>query len=174
MALLSPAEVREHVETDISDPALSRLINDAEAEIIRRYGDHTTEIEKIFGGGHFIVLSRPADTITSITEILWGVFGGTTLDLAADDYQVWPDKRRIERLSDGTNPRPIWGDVIEVDYTPVDESAQRKRVVIDLVKLALEYRGVKSEGIGDYKVTLGEYEDERRKILNRLGRMDFA
>ena len=53
-------------------------------------------------------------------------------------------------------------------YTPLDETAERTRVVIDLTRLAVQYNAVKSEGVGDYKSASVDYEAEREKILSRL------
>lgn len=174
MPLVTKAEVREHIETDLGDDALDRLIDDADAEIIRMHGEHTTQTEQLLGGNVFLILSRPASSITTVTEILKGTLPDSETTLSADDYDLWPDGRRLERLGDGTNQRETWGDVIEITYTPTDETAQRTRAEIDLVKLAIEYKGLNSEGIGDHKVSFVDYEDERSKILQRLGRLNFA
>ncbi len=42
------------------------------------------------------------------------------------------------------------------------------QAVMDLVQLALRQRGVKSERVGQYDVTLADYHEERNKVLSRL------
>lgn len=170
MALLTVAELEEHIETDLPITALDRLIADAEQEIVQRFGEHATQTDRTYGGFHLLVLSRPADSITSATEII----GETTYNLVADDYELWPDKVRLKRLTTGTNPRSAWGDVVEVSYAPVDETAKRKRVMIDVIKLAIEHRGLASEKVGDYSMSAVDYERERSRILNRLGRLTLV
>ena len=49
-----------------------------------------------------------------------------------------------------------------------DDLARRKRVQLDLVKLAIEYRALKREESGHYEAEYPDYETEREKILSRL------
>ena len=163
--ILSNAQLQEHVETDLSDNALQR-INDAEtAEIIRRFGDYDTATELLPGGEVMLVLSQKAGSFTSVTETV----SDTDTALAADDYRLWYGAM-LERLDDGTNPRSTWGDRVSVVYVPEDKLPQRRLVLINLVKLAIEYRGLKSEdiGAGDYRMTQLQYNEERENILRSL------
>jgi hypothetical protein len=60
MTLLTVDQFREHVETSLVDDAIQRLLDDAEAEIIRYAGDLGSITELIDGGSSRLVLSRRA------------------------------------------------------------------------------------------------------------------
>ncbi len=92
MALLTLEELKELLQTDLSDSALQFYLDDAGAEIVLRFGH----------------------------------------------------------------------------YPQGDDLARRKRVQLDLVKLAIEYRALKSEQSGHYEAEYPDYESERGKILSRL------
>ncbi len=49
-----------------------------------------------------------------------------------------------------------------------EDAARRKRVQLDLAKLAIEYRALKREESGNYEAEFPDYEQERAKILSRL------
>lgn len=163
--LLTVDELREHLETDLADAALQRILDAEEAEIIQRYGPHATATETLSGNGTLLILARTPLTITSITE----TYETTTTTLAADDYRLWPGGR-IERSVYGTNPASYWSPVATVTYVPVDMTAQRRGCLIRLATLAVAYRGVKAEsvGSGDYSMTAQDYTTEREKLLRSL------
>ncbi len=166
--ILNNAQLGEHIEHDLSDNALQRL-NDADtAEILRRFEALDTVTELLPGGEKMLILKQKlgSDGITSVTETV----GTTDTVLAADDYRLWYGGAMLERLEDGTNPRSRWGDRVSVVYVPEDRLAQRRLVLIQLVKLAFEYRGLKSEavGAGDHSMTALDYTTERENILRSL------
>jgi hypothetical protein len=160
---LSVEEVRGHVETDISDVSVRRLIDDAESEINRRYGSTAARTADLEGGHPIVFLKQRAASIASVTERV----GDTTTTLSANDYRSRFDGMALERRNDGTNPACVWSGVVTVTYAPEAIGATRERVAIDLIKLALRYSGVKSEQVGDHgENTFGqEYDKERERIL---------
>ena len=162
----------EHVETDLGDDALVRLIADGESDIIRGFGPHITQTDQMeeLQLSTQVFLSRVADTILSVTETV----GDTETVLAADDYELLFNGRVLKRLNGGTNARYTWGDFLTIQYTPVDDASRRTRILIDLCKLSIEYNAKKSEGTGDYRMTAVDYENERTKILSRLQSFPFA
>jgi hypothetical protein len=165
MATITLAEVRLHVETDLTDTALQMLIDDADAEIDEVIGLLTSETDEFNDERTSkLFLTRKATSITSVVEENWG----TAVTLSANDHKLRLDGRMIERLNTGTNPASVWGDVVTIVYTPQDDTKRRKVVIIDLVKLALVYNGQKSESVGDYSATMKEYDDERQRLINRL------
>lgn len=167
MALLTLAQMREHVETDLVDDALQRLIDAEEEEILRRLGAPLTQTESFpVRSQTQLYLSRRASTIVSITE---EIEGGATTTLAADDYELWWNQS-LEREPDGTNPRSSWGERVTVVYTPQDTTAQRIGLLVQLVQLAVRYTGVQSESIGsgDYSATSHDYLRERERLFRRL------
>lgn len=166
MALLTVANVREHIETDLGDPPLQRLLDDADAEIVKRYGPHVGPVTEIIDGGRegLIFLSRPVVSITSVTE----QNALTSTVLAANDWRGWYGNRALERLNSGPNGAEGWGSRITIVYTPADEQAERKRVTLDMVRIAIRYEAVQSETIGDHAETSLDYGQARNEALAGL------
>lgn len=165
MSLITTDELREHVETDLSDDALQRLIDANEKEIIRKFGAHATQIDYVEPGrSDCLFLSRPPSEITEVVE-RWG---DTETTLSADDYELIANWKRLNRLSTGTNPTSFWGDRVKVTYTPVDQNDERKGVLVDLCKLEIEYTGNAADSSGDVKATKKELRAARAGILSRL------
>src|SRR5688500_12817004 len=133
--LLSLAELRTQFETDLQDYALERLLGAAEEEIVAHAGAHDSASDFFSGAlSRRLFLKRGAQAITSVTERVCDV---ETL-LAASDYRL-VGARELVRRADGANPRPYWGDEVTVAYTPVADLDTRKRVQLDLVRLAASY-----------------------------------
>jgi hypothetical protein len=162
--ILTLAQMRESVETDLPDAALQRLIDAEDAEIVRRYGAPATQTQVLRGGSASLYLSRQASAITSVSEEV----GGTVTALAADDYELWSGGI-LEREADGTNGRAAWGERVTVVYVPVADAEQRTACLAQLVQLAVRYSGVASESIGgDYSATKHDYQRERERLLRKL------
>lgn len=182
MVIISAPKIREHLETDLGDAALSRLIEDAEAEINERYGPIGLRTLMVRGGNRLIFLPGPAEeTDIVITETLDGE--DTVLTPIADptpedgDFRFWYGGRMIERLDTGAHPGAYWGERVLIDYMPRDDSMRRQRVVVDLVKLALAFSGRQQETIGDLSMmSLTDYTKQRERLIASLdsNRMAFA
>jgi hypothetical protein len=184
MSILTIREARAFIETDLIDFALQMLIDDAEAEITEQVGKIDSQVDifseeqmpmAFYTGDErpYLFLTRKAVSITSIIEkVRWG--GGywgngyTIYTLASDDYFLRENNRTIERMAHGTNPRNMWGNVVTVTYVPQDDTARRKQVAIDLVKLAVTYNGVDTERIGDYSSVSKNHNEERNRLISRL------
>lgn len=169
MPLITPAVLREHLETDLVDDALERVIDSEEAEIVSRYGAHVTQVDALRGRGPHVYLTRPAASITTVTE--QAQTSTTVTTLASDDYRKWPtsNTRYLERVTNGTNPSALWEDIVTVTYVPQDETAERTRVLIDLCKLAIAYQGYDSQRMGDYQESVKNYPEMREALLAQLG-----
>lgn len=167
--LLSPDDVREHAPTTLSDTALQRLLDDADAQIVAFAGPLGSVTEIVRGGGSSLVLARRIGSVTSITETR----GVTTLVLAADDWRQWSGYV-IARLTTGTNPRHCWAPEVAVVYTPVDDTATRKIVELELVKLEIANNpGLTAQTIGSWSEQYAANsawnpEEARASILARL------
>ena len=173
MSLLTPDDIRQHIDTDLGNEALQRLIDDAEDDIVRAYGPTTGTVTERFTpgpGDAWIFTSRPISAITSITELRSTYAGETDVTLGSADY-VLEGTRQIRRKQGGTNSASSWGPLTTIVYTPADDTDRRKRVLIDLVRLALRYDATRSGSVGDTSVTHLEYEAERTRLLTRLGTM---
>lgn len=169
MAILDVEEFREHVTTALEDDAVQRLLDAAEAEIVRYAGAAGAATDIRDGRGRFITLSRPAASVTSITETPWS----TATTLAADDYLLYPSGLVIERLPGGTHSRSHWHGRVTVAYVPQDDDDIRVGVQIDLVSLALNYEpGKGMEVIGAWTEQFAQAAEGNRDqfdaILSRL------
>ena len=163
--LLTAAELRPHVETDLDDAALQRVIDRLDADIVARAGPHAGPLtEVIDGGGQSVFLRRPVATVASVREGILIDAGATTL-LADDDYLLWPGQGRLDRLPAGVRFAPL----VEVVYTPVDDGDQRKRILLELVRLDLAQSGRLREAIGrDYQYAGLDYPTHRDALLREL------
>ncbi len=157
-------EIAAHIEHDLSNDAIQLLIDDAEEEVIARFGAHAAQTEILEGGGPYLFPRRPISAITTITETV----EQTDTVLVASDYEVQNNGWMIKRLTTGTNGQRIWAPEVEVIYTPVLSWDSRRRVIIDLVKLAIQYKGLRTETIGDRDESFGNYIEERAAILETL------
>jgi hypothetical protein len=165
-------QIRQHVETDLGDEALGRIIADAVEEVEGRYGDDAEMTVLLYGEGSCLLrFQRPVASVTSAKE--YDRFGILETTLTSTDYRVVRGGRLIERLLSGPNPvRGVWAPRVEVVYTPIPEISLRDRVVIDLVKLACQYNGAQEEDFGsnEYRYKLSDYGEEREKLLSSISR----
>lgn len=172
--LLTATEVRQHVETGLTDDALTRLVEDADSEIIDRLGALASQVDVLDGGVPVLPLSRKASSISSIVERI----DQTDYPLADDDFGLLPDGRRVERRQGTSYPSLVFAGRVTITYVPTDETASRKRLLIDLVMLASRYMGVRGESIGDGRIDSFDYKEERNALfapfLNRNRRLPLA
>lgn len=173
--ILTVDEIRAYVETDLDDASLQRLLDAAEAAIVSYAGSPGEATQLVDGGVGRLALARRAASMTTVTESR----GTTTTTLDADDYRIRADGYVLERLNTGTNPRSRWYGQISLTYVPVDDSATREAVQIELVRIDLASSsgagggGLKSESIGDYSASFGSTdsrtpEQQRADALARL------
>jgi hypothetical protein len=175
MALLTVDEVRENVETQLTDPALQRLIEAEDEAITYQHGEIGTQVEEVEANGLTKVIypRRRVASIDKVTEK--DKRAGTETVLSADDYELVAGGMRIDRLPTGTNPQTYWQHTVRVEYTPYDDTKTRKAVLIDLVKLAVQWAGTDAESLPDYSSTRErEYQLQREAILARLGGRRWA
>lgn len=177
--ILTVSEVRDHIETGLVDDALTRLIENADQEIIDRLGALATHTDVLNGHGLPVLpLSRKASTITSVTEKILDV----DYALGADDYTLLADGFTLRRLQGTTYPFPTWRGIQTVVYVPTGgaagELAARKKLLIDLVTLDVAYDASASNTIGDVSRTALNHASERNALFaalqNRNRRMPLA
>ncbi len=166
--LISPADVRALVATDIEDSDLLTIIEREEAMLVKACGAHEGPItETIVGGGVSLFVSRPIASISSISERTTLTSDSTTL--ATTLYYPWASEGRIERMSS------TWGALVSVTYTPVDDRPERKAVLIELVRIALERTAMQREDLrgarDGYSYTAPDWERARKRLYRRLGFM---
>lgn len=167
------AELRDHIETDLPDPALQRIL-DAEQEAVDRVSSPSVVTDRFDCLGTLrLVLTRQA---ASISRIGWRRrLDEEEIELAEDDYR-FEAPFELFRLPGGTNPAPRWVGRISVDYLPEADSEDRDRVLIALVRLSLAYEGLTATKVGDESISHLDYSAEREKLLGslRTRRIPFA
>ncbi len=176
MTLLTATEVRDHVETDVDDAALQRVIDRIDADLVLRAGPHLGPLTETLAGGTLSAfVSRPIASLTSVREGDPIVVATPNLT-AEDDYRVWPAEGRIQRLAGSTFGLQVGGAaparfaaVVEVVYTPVDDREQRRRVILELVRLDLAQSGRARESVGgDYRYAGLDYEGHREALIREI------
>lgn len=164
--------LRDHVETGIVDEALQTLLDDAIGQVEGRFGTDAEMTVSVEAQGRYIRLQRPALTITSIAEFNDQRYPLYTLIPA--DYELQHGGRTLRRLTGGMTfyANRQWAPVVTITYIPVPEQALRDRVVIDLVKLAVQYNALGQETFGGrtgYQSISIDYLRERERILSGVG-----
>lgn len=168
MPAISLTDLKTHIESDLSDAALGRVRADAVADVTGRYGPWSGAGEitiTLTGGTRVLGLARPGSAASEIKETD-GL--GVETTLAISDWRLLHGGRVLERLNTGTNPRTAWDRLVEITYTPDDEDSVRDRIVIDLVKLSLQYDATKGTKVGDAGATAVDYQAERERLLSGL------
>jgi len=164
MGLLTVDELREHVETAMPDTALERILASCELAIAQWAGplsfdedDQVVDVtESVSAPGRTLLLVRQAPTaITSVT----GIHGG--IESGVDPSDVRIEGRYLRRLA-----MALWGERTTVTYTPTDDSAVRRTVLVQLVQLELNVQpGMAAQGAGPWSETYGKYLRQRNELL---------
>ncbi|MDD5302026.1 MAG: hypothetical protein PHS14_02870 [Elusimicrobia bacterium] len=177
--ILTVDEVREHIETDLGDDPLTRLIEAADQEIIDRLGALASHTEVLNGDGLPVLpLARRASAISSATEKILD----TDYALSADDYELLGDGYALRRKQGTSCPALSWRGSVTVVYVPIGgaagELAARKKLLVDLVRLDVAYDAKKSDSLGDSSRESLDHGKERdslfSRVLNRNRRLPLA
>lgn len=165
---LTVDELREHVNSGLSDDALERLLEGAWQEIVAQTGDGA-RTEYVGGGSRYITTHFPIASVSTITETR----GDSVTTLQSDDWLKRGDYV-VQRLNTGTNPRHDFYGRVAITYTPVDNEAIKHGVQIDLVNAMLNFRpGLTQIAIGSWSEAYAANSAwnnsfERESILSRL------
>ena len=165
--LLTVAQVRAHVETELSDSAFERLIDSQDARIRRMVGPHdgTLTVDNYRTDGlHRIWLPRPAETVTSVEERYETDATWTTVD--SGNYYLSDEGNTINRTDTRFLP------LAKIVYEPVAENDLRMQALIDLVRLRVADDAMASHTDGDFSATSVDYAREERRILEPLRHRD--
>jgi hypothetical protein len=176
MALLTVAELREHVESALPDPALERLLASAEEVTASWAGPLTfdedgqvVDVTEVVNapGRKLIALPQTPTAITSVTDLRGAV--ETILDPSA--YRL--EERKVGVRSCGAWLRRVdgktWSDRTTVAFTPLDDSATRRTVLIQLVALELNFQpGMASQGAGPWSESYSRYLRQREELLRAI------
>lgn len=148
MTILTATQLREHIETDLSDDALTRLASAAESLILDVTGSLTSQVDTLrTQAEQTLFTTRGVLTITTIKERDFPDDDQTTL--SSDDFRL-VSGYMVKRLRQGTNPRIFWAAEVEVTYAPDIDTAMVEGVQIELVRLAVVNAGAQRERHGDF------------------------
>jgi hypothetical protein len=156
--VLTVSELRQHIVTDLPDEALQRII-DANDALIRRYaGEHPpvtlTETYEVWPPATRLVVERPIDSITSIVN------DGSTM--SPTDY------RAAGRIIYAKNWK-VFRNTVEVTYTPRNDLAQRKQILVQMCMLDAADQGVAAASSGQVRIERLDIVQEKRRLLHQLG-----
>lgn len=174
--------VKSRFETDVDDVELQLMIDEVNQDIGNRYGPHANPgnpvTVRMAGDSESIVLDRQIDVSypVAVTEYItyWG-WGETSIVLNALDYRIWAPGYRVERLLTGPNTPWYyrkWAQQVEFTFTPINDGNSREEVMIKVVILDLQYKGlfpgIRSSVVGDVILSEADYQAEREKLIGSL------
>lgn len=175
LTLMTVDQVRERVDTSLTDDDLTQLASDCEDAItdwagplvIEGYPEDAEQVtETVYARGTTLLrLKQKIGSITTVTD----TEGDTDTDLVEGngDYRV-----RGEYLERGNNR--WWGDRTTVVYVPADARYKRRLALVKLVQLELNYEpGVRSQQSGPWAERYSEYASEKQMILNEVFMPEF-
>ena len=163
MALLTASYARRFVDTKLTDTELQEIIDEIEAEVVRLYGANyvnaettITKTKRVFGQRYFFI-DRKVTSISSVTE--------ESVALVEDtDFELCDDQASLFR-----SPYGEWFGLVVVVYVPFNDNADRKKVILDLLRLDLARSAMKTEDFdGSYQFSAPDWEVERARVLRRL------
>jgi hypothetical protein len=170
MSLLTVDELKGYIQdTAESDATLEQRIADNEAELTERFGPLeidddaiATVTERIWIRGHQVTLTlrQDADEIISITPTTAGV-AGAALATTAHGLR---SRRELYLVAGG----PWAYDHLDVVYRPADRRGRRRRALIKLIQLEMNYQpgmGAQSGGPWSEQYAGGSYEAQREAIM---------
>ena len=172
MSLLTVAEARAQVPNALGDAHLQAVIDREEADVLRRFGAHwvaATTISETHAGDRSenLYLRRRILSVATVKERL--SLADAQVTLTTTDYFVWADEGILQRLPEGAT----WGAEVVVDYVPQDDTALRKQVLVELVRLALNRTVYQSENVaGEYSYSVAgdrDLDKQRAEQIRRLG-----
>ena len=161
-ALISTDDVEVHVQSGLPSARLEEIVDAIDAEIIRLYGDHDGErvtTLRVSPATNTLALPQPAATIDGIVEWRDGVSPDDATAVAA--YTMLHSGRSLLRTSG------LWARNVRVTYTPLEENARRRMVLLDLVRWELAFSGHSRTRVGSTE-TYAPTRADRAVILNRL------
>ena len=154
MSLITVAELRQLVTTDLDDIEIAAVIEREQAALDAKLGvcgDGITAItEVVEGGGGTLFLSQPIISVSTID----GAAPSSSLTILAQQGRIVGGR---------------WPDYVTVVYVAADDRPRRRQGLIDLVRLTLQRTAMRAESVaGEYSFTAPDWQAERAAIMRRL------
>ena len=195
--LIPTEEIEEIVQSGLPIRALEHIIGAADASIVDLYGAHSGERTVTLRGNR----SLPRVTVGTLRSSSRSATAGGYYAHGGGEWRVhlpYPWAESVAQLAEytehehETDARPVdasrwalelggralrrldrpWRSFVMVRYTPIDDTAKRTLLLIDLTKLSVRYDAISSSAIGSRGtgVTVDHlnYEQERKRLLHRL------
>ena len=164
--LLSVAEVKEHVSTDLSDTALERIVDAQDLYIRQMVGVHDPAATMSYTAdqpGRRISLPRRATSIDSVTIL--SPYGGERV-MDASRYWLASEGLAVQVYDYYVYYPEV--DRIMVVFTPASENVQRANALIELVRLAVQDTGLAMERDDTYSYQAKNKMKARMEIIAPL------
>jgi hypothetical protein len=159
-------ELRAVVPTGLDDTRLQIVIDREEEMMIARCGPNYdgSAVEALVAGGRpSLFLTRRVDRVVQLAE--YSRLDSVATELDENDVYVLGDRGQLIRLPEGTK----WLPHVAIRYVPADDNEERRDVLIELVRIALNRTAFKSENIaGEYSYQAPDWERERQRLYRRL------
>lgn len=170
--LMTVEQLRGYIpDTAEDDATLEQRIADTEAELTDRFGalapggsgeeDIAEVTETVYAYGRSeLHLSQAPFEVLAVTD----TYGTTDTELEEADFEI----ARGSYLARLKGYR--WGSKTVVRYVPKDARASRRRVLVKLIQLDLNFEpGLGSQGAGPWNESYGEkYDSARQSIMDTL------
>ena len=173
---INVGQLRERVPANLGLDTYRQLAEEASADIILAHGKHPVAPEDGFvedihyiwdEGIRLLFLRQQLMSIDSIAVNYRNTLylPGFTRDILDSSWTLDPGGEVLRRV-DGY----YWWGEITVRGTPdMTEITTRRGMLVDLVRLAVQYNALSRERSGSYEsYSVSNYQRERESILNRL------
>lgn len=170
--LITTTDMAEHIETELTDTELERLIDSADSAIRDVYGDHgtgqrTIYVDNLNRSKMIFVPYPPASSVGEVSHYRATETASQAVTVPASEYETRNGGTIIVR------PAKRFSERVRIRYTPVDHTSERLHILIDLVRLSSVYSAVSEEESGAGRsggstTTYLDYKKEWDRILYRM------
>lgn len=173
LTLMTVDEVRERVDTSLTDAGLTALASDCEDMItdwagplvIEGYPEDAEQVtETVYARGTTLLrLKQKIGEIISVTDTSGDT--DTELVVEAENEGDWRVRGDYLERADGY----IWGERTTVVYVPADGRFKRRQALVKLVQLELNFQpGMSSQQAGPWAERYAKYAADKSMILNEV------
>ena len=157
--------LRQHIETDLTDAALQRLLNGAHSLIHRQYGaPEAAKVTLVYPRGNWSNELPLPERAASVQRVEW--YGS---DIDSGDYTLAADGFRVLRNEGDWLSREYYNEHgYRVHYTAASDLAIRVNCIIELVRLDVAHTGEQSTTVAGVTQSQRALRKARADILSAL------